>query len=106
MELRRLDVAKFEMSPATIQTLRMMMRGEISHGISEGETRLTHNMEDAHSQLLAKLEIEAAGRVQLEDRARRLEQQIDRLDVEKNDVDRQIPCCDRVFRRLGDKTLD
>ena len=104
MEPRRLDVAKVEMSPATIQALRMMMREEISHGISEVETRLTHKMEVAHTHthLLAKLTIEAAERVQLEDRVRRLEQQIDRPDVEKTDVDKSPV----VIGGFGDKAQD
>ena len=50
-EPRKLDLDKVEISPATMQAFRMMMREEISYGVGEVEARMMHKLDTAFDQL-------------------------------------------------------
>lgn len=102
------EVSRVEMSPATIQALRMMMREEFANGIQEMEERMASNftalVDDLREEVLGEkekrqqletrvCELESSARMQnMAERMSQLEKQVSRFTTtsDADDVDKSV----------------
>ena len=98
-------ISKVEISAATLTALRMVMREEITHGISAMESRLMNRMDEQIHNMKEDIEKERAARALLETRLHHLEvKQNMKVGVDKIDdeVDKSIA----VIGGFGDKGIE
>ena len=98
-------ISKVEISAATLTALRMVMREEITHGVSAMESRLMNRMDEQIQNMKEDIEKEKAARGLLESRLHQLEaKQNMKIGVEQMDdeVDKSIA----VIGGFGDKGIE
>ena len=98
-------ISKVEISAATLTALRMVMREEITHGVSAIESRLMNRMDEQMQNMKEEIEKEKAARGLLESRLHNLEaKQNMKIDVDKMDdeVDKSIA----VIGGFGEKGIE
>ena len=98
-------ISKVEISAATLTALRMVMREEITHGVSAMESRLMNRMDEQMQNMKEEIEKEKAARGLLESRLHNLEaKQNMKIDVDKMDdeVDKSIA----VIGGFGEKGIE
>ena len=98
-------ISKVEISAATLTALRMVMREEITHGVSAMESRLMNKMDEQIQNMKADIEKERAARSLLETRLHHLEvnQNMNTgVDKMNDEVDKSIA----VIGGFGDKGIE
>ena len=98
-------ISKAEISAATLTALRMVMREEITHGVSAMESRLMNRMDEQMQNMQEEIEKEKAARGLLESRLHNLEAKENmKIDVDKMDdeVDKSIA----VIGGFGEKGIE
>ena len=98
-------ISKVEISAATLTALRMVMREEITHGVSAMESRLMNRMDEQIQNMKEDIEKEKAARGLLESRLHQLEtKQNKKIGVEQmgDEVDKSIA----VIGGFGDKGIE
>ena len=98
-------ISKVEISAATLTALRMVMREEITNGISAMESRLMNRMDEQIHNMKEDIEKERAARALLETRLHHLEVK-QNMKVGVNKIDDEVDKSIAVIRGFGNKGIE